>query len=225
MSKSLAYRLGTRVNITTRGCFCSINQLYRPCGHPPAFPQHAHHDWWTNCTTNRGLTCKNTCTRSKTRPSTHARQRSRAAHNRKSGRERRTRTTKTRQKSLPGPMWMILHRWVRSQTLKGRRNPKVRPVGHDAVKGAHKGSHGARSARAQVRVQSMGRRLPRSRDQSSHFEPSRAPGLWLQGAQPSPVLFTYGKLGCERCANPSLTYAAHLFRRAHLAPSVQRAPP
>ena len=106
------HRLGTRDNITTRGCFCSINQLYRPCGHPPAFPQHAHHDWWTNCTTNRGLTCKNTCTRSKTGPSTHARQRSRAAHNRKSGRERRTRTTKTRQKSLPGPMWMILHRWV-----------------------------------------------------------------------------------------------------------------
>ena len=105
-------RLGTRDNITTRGCFCSINQLYRPCGHPPAFPQHAHHDWWTNCTTNRGLTCKNTCTRSKTGPSTHARQRSRAAHNRKSGRERRTRTTKTRPESLPGPMWMILHRWV-----------------------------------------------------------------------------------------------------------------
>ena len=112
VGRSENIRLGTRDNITTRGCFCSINQLYRPCGHPPAFPQHAHHDWWTNCTTNRGLTCKNTCTRSKTGPSTHARQRSRAAHNRKSGRERRTRTTKTRQKSLPGPMWMILHRWV-----------------------------------------------------------------------------------------------------------------
>ena len=59
-------------------------------------------------------------------------------------------------------------------------------------------------ARAYLRLQSSSRRRFTSRHQCSHFEPSGAPGLWLQGAQPSTSHLHMGNWASKGAQPPNL---------------------
>ena len=107
--------------------------------------------------------------------------------------------------------------------IPSRRSPRERigrqislPPAH--TESAQKGQRSCECARAPCRAWSLGRRLRKSTHQRSSDAPLGALWLWLRLDYSLHPACTYGKLGVGKCAQPSLTYAAHLLRRAEKLP-------